>query len=161
MVIILMGVSGCGKTTVGEALAGSLGWRFEDADDYHPAANVEKMRNGVPLTEADREPWLRALSGAIAGWLERGEGVVLGCSALTAQSRRMLGVDRPGVRLVHLAGSMELIRGRLDGREGHYMPADLLQSQFETLEAPAEAIVVDVSPDPETITGRIRERLGI
>jgi len=161
MAIILMGVSGCGKTTVGRSLAGQLGWRFEDADDYHPPGNVEKMRRGIPLTEADREPWLEALHEAIGAWIERGEGVVLGCSALTARSRRLLGVERPGVRLVHLTGSMELIRDRLHARRDHYMPADLLASQFETLEPPHDAVAVDISPDPETIVQRIRERLTI
>lgn len=161
MVIILMGVSGSGKTTVGEALAAALGYRFEDADGYHPPENVEKMRQAIPLTEADRQPWLQALREAIEGWVERGEGVVLACSALTAGSREKLGVDRPGVRLVHLTGSMELIRDRLDARRGHYMPADLLASQFETLEPPERAIVVDIAPGPDTIVDRIRERLDV
>ena len=155
MVLLLMGVSGCGKTTVGRVLARRLGWPFHDADDYHPPANVEKMSRKQPLTDADRRPWLEKLSAMIRAWVDRGENAVLGCSALTAESRRLLDTDDPAVRLVYLRGSYDLILERLHHRTDHFMPADLLSSQFQTLEEPADALMLDIHASPEELAGQI------
>ncbi len=149
MVIVMMGVSGSGKTTVGGALAKRMGWVFADADSFHSPANVEKMRQGVPLTDADRVPWLAALHRAIAGWIEAGDagGRVLACSALKRSYRNVLreGIDPAQLGFVYLQGSYELFDGRLLGRTGHYMPETLLRSQFAALEGPDEdeALIVD------------------
>ena len=163
MVVILMGVSGVGKTTVGVALAHALGWGFFDADDFHSAANVRKMASGHPLTAADREPWLNALNALITRLLEHGEDAVLACSALTERARQLLvlGTDPAKVRLVHLTGSPELLRERLGRRVGHFMPADLFASQLATLELPQDALRVDVSGTPEQVVAVIRKGLGI
>src|ERR1019366_8264156 len=128
MVILLMGVTGSGKTTIGLALAESLQWQFVDADDFHSRANVVKMRTGIPLEDLDRAPWLVALHDAIAGWLETPTNVVLACSALKQSYRKQLLVD-PDVKLVYLRGSRELISQRLSQRRGHYMDPNLLPSQ--------------------------------
>jgi gluconokinase len=155
-----MGVSGSGKTTVGKALAASLGWRFVDADDYHPAANIAKMRAGIPLTDADRLPWLKTLERLVDDACARGENLVLACSALKHQYRDYL---REGshVRFVYLEGSEALIAERLKARRGHFMDPALLHSQFEALEPPEDALRVDVSPPPEAIAREIRERLNL
>lgn len=141
-VVVIMGVSGAGKTTVGRALAVRTGWTFADADDVHPPENVAKMARGEPLTDADREPWLRALAALIGAHLSRGEPLVLACSALKARYRDLL--RRPEVRFVLLEGTPETIRARLAARAGHYMKAGLLESQFEALEKPRHALVLDV-----------------
>jgi gluconokinase len=159
VIILLMGVSGVGKTAVGQALAQQLGWRFADADDFHSAANVAKMRAGIPLDDADRAPWLQSLHGAIAGWIAAKESVVLACSALKESYRRQLLVG-PEVKLVYLHGNFELLSQRLKARHGHYMNPNLLRSQFETLEAPTEAITVDVSGTVPEIVAAIRTALG-
>jgi gluconokinase len=162
MVLVLMGVSGSGKTTVGKALAGDLGWAFVEADDFHPVANVEKMRGGVPLDDEDRRPWLQALRGRVDRACGRGEDVVLACSALKHEYREYLERNHPGcVRYVYLRGSEELIRRRLEAREGHFMDPNLLRSQFEALEAPEDALQVDAAPSPEAIAAEIRGRLGL
>ncbi len=157
-----MGVSGCGKTTVGRALAAALGWPFRDADSFHPPENVEKMRRGVPLDDADRVPWLRSLAAWIAETVGRGSSAVLACSALTRWSRDRLRSGGPA-QLVHLVGSFALIRARLETRADHYMPADLLTSQFRTLEPPGtdEAIAVGVDREPAEVAGEIRRRLRL
>jgi gluconokinase len=160
MVIVLMGVSGSGKTTVGRRLAHALGAEFAEGDSYHPPANVEKMRRGIPLDDADREPWLERLSAEIGGWLEAGRDVVLACSALKRRYREVLKAGRPGVRFVYLCGSEDLIRDRLRRRRGHYMPASLLASQFAALEEPGDAITVDVGPPPDEIVTSILAGLG-
>lgn len=159
MVVIVMGVSGCGKTTVGKGLAERLGWVFLDADAYHSAENVAKMSRGVPLTEADRKTWLEALRAQIAEQLDRGESAVLACSALTEAARQILRVDAERVRFVHLEGSYELIRRRMQVREDHFMPAGLLDSQFATLEPPTDAVAVSIDAPPDAIVERIVERL--
>jgi gluconokinase len=139
-----MGVCGCGKTAVGERIAAQLHWIHADADDYHPQANVAKMAAGIPLDDADREPWLQCLADLVGNWLQTGERVVLGCSALKARYRDTLGVRRRGVSLVYLYGTRELIRQRLEHRSHRYMPTTLLQSQFAALEEPTDALAVDI-----------------
>jgi gluconokinase len=160
MVIILMGVTGSGKTTIGRLLAAQLGWKYFDADDFHSAANIAKMHNGIPLNDEDRMPWLESLSELIRSSLENGENIVLGCSALKESYRAYLVLDE-SVRLVYLQGSYELIHQRLSERHGHYMNPKLLDSQFETLEEPADALRVDISPSPEEIVKTIREDLNL
>lgn len=156
-----MGVSGSGKTTVGRLLAQALGWEFQDADDHHPAANVEKMRAGVPLTDDDRWPWLDALNALLRQRAAAGQSLVLACSALKQVHRERLGRGVAELRLVHLEGSAALIGSRLAGRSGHYMPASLLASQFSTLEAPADAIRLDIDRTPERIAADLLQRLGL
>jgi gluconokinase len=160
MVIVLMGVSGVGKTEVGTRLAKALGGTFAEGDDYHPPANVEKMRNGVPLNDDDRRPWLETMSREIGRWLDAGQTVVLACSALKERYREILQAGRPGVRFVYLKGSRELIAGRLEQRRGHYMPPSLLTSQLDALEEPKDAITVRVDATPEQIVAQIRAALG-
>jgi gluconokinase len=149
MVIVVMGVSGSGKTVVGEALAKRLDWVFEDADNWHPASNIEKMRSGAALTDEERVPWIRSLSGAVGKWAGDKRDVVLACSALREWHRDALreGVpDREFIRFVYLRGTYEQIDRRLRLRVGHFMPEALLNSQFAALEEPdaSEALIVDV-----------------
>jgi gluconokinase len=160
MVVILMGVTGSGKTTTGRLLAEQLGWKFYDADDFHPPSSVKKMRRGVPLDDADRLPWLEALRELIRRSLERGEDAVLACSALKEKYRRRLLSDE-SVRLVYLSGDPALIRERLRARRGHFMPPELLDSQLAALEEPARGFRVDVSAAPDKVVTAIREHLGI
>jgi gluconokinase len=160
MVILLMGVTGSGKTTVGRALAESLRWQFIDADDFHPPSNVAKMRAGIPLDDADRAPWLAALRTHIVGWLSSEANVVLACSALK-QAYRDEVVVSPDVRLVYLRGSSQLITARLRERHGHYMDPNLLSSQFATLEEPRDALVVDVDTSVDEIVKQIRKGVRV
>jgi gluconokinase len=160
MVILLMGVTGSGKTTVGQAVAESLHWQFADADAFHPPANVAKMQAGIPLNDADRAPWLAALRAEIDKWLRTRTNVVLACSALKQAYREQL-VLSSDVKLVYLRGSRELIADRLKERHGHYMDPDLLPSQFATLEEPTDAVVVDVNASVTEIVRRIRTELGL
>jgi gluconokinase len=155
MIVIVMGVSGSGKTTVGKLLATSLNWDFADADDFHPATNIEKMSLGMALNDADRMPWLLELQSAIVDWLQAKKNVVLACSALKATYRDLLWVDRTQVKLVYLKGDFELISQRLQQRQNHYMKADLLSSQLDTLEEPQNAITIDISEPPEVIVEQI------
>jgi len=162
MIALLMGVCGCGKTTVGEALAQALGWRFIDADDLHPPSNVAKMASGVPLTDADRWPWYERISSELQNATAAGQHAVLACSALKRAYRDRLarGVD---LRVVYLKGDAATIEPRLASRRGHFMPVSLLASQYATLEEPGEAIVVDiaqpVAAQVAAITRALRERL--
>ena len=161
MVIILMGVTGSGKTTVGEQLAADLGWTYRDADDFHPKANVQKMAQSTPLTDEDRWPWLEILALEIGQWLNADQGAILGCSALKQSYRDVLIGGRNRVQIVHLSGSKELIAQRLETRVHRYMPASLLDSQFETLEEPRDALRVDIAPTPMVIAASIRMALGL
>ena len=155
--IILMGVSGSGKTTVGRRLAAALGWPFYDADDFHPPANVERMRQGLALTDEDRRPWLAALARLIAEALADDQPLVLACSALKAAYRAQLTPQgaAAAVRFVYLRLPPEVAAARLKERRGHFMPASLVPSQFAALEEPAEAIVVDATQSPDEIVGQI------
>jgi gluconokinase len=160
MVVVLMGVCGCGKTTVGRTLAEELGWPFLDADDFHPAANVAKMRAGTALTDDDRWPWLDRIAGELRAILGRGGHAVLACSALKQAYRERLA--RAGdVRFVHLAGDRATIAARLAERKHRYMPSSLLDSQFAALEAPATALVVDVSQDIDRQVAQVVAAFGL
>ena len=159
MITIVMGVSGSGKTTVGKLLAQSLNWDFSDADDYHPSANIEKMSLSIPLEDADRLPWLLQLQAAIDRWLLENKNVVLACSALKASYREMLCRDQQRMKIVYLKGSFHLLATRLKTRENHYMKADLLLSQLETLEEPENAIIIDASQPLELIVRQIKNDL--
>jgi carbohydrate kinase (thermoresistant glucokinase family) len=143
MIVVVMGVSGCGKSTVGQALAGSLGWKFLDADDFHPPTNVAKMAAGTPLTDDDRWPWLDCVACELRAVNAAGSHAVLACSALRQAYRDRLAAAGD-VRFVHLAGDMPTIAKRIETRRHRYMPTSLLASQFAALEPPADAIVIDV-----------------
>jgi gluconokinase len=160
MIVIVMGVTGAGKTTVGRLLAEELGWQFADADDFHPAANVEKIRRGIALNDDDRRPWLDRLGAAIADWIAEKRNVVLACSALKRSYRRELHVG-PEVRFVYLKGSAELIAERLHSRHGHFADEKILAGQFADLEEPEEAMTLDISQRPEEIVSKIRVELGM
>jgi len=155
MIVIVMGVSGSGKTTVGKLLAQSLNCDFSDADDFHPPANIEKMSLGIPLEDADRLPWLLQLQTTIDRWLLENKNVVLACSALKASYREMLCRKEQRIKIVYLKGDFELFAARLKNRENHYMKADLLSSQLDTLEEPEDAIIVDASQPLELIVLQI------
>jgi gluconokinase len=159
MIVIVMGTTGSGKTTIGTLLAKRLGWEFADADDFHPPANVEKMKHGIPLTDADREPWLQALHDKIVEWSAEKRNVVLACSALKESYRDELRASSE-VKFVYLKGSYELFSKRVLARKGHFAKQDLLASQFATLEEPTDAIVVDAGPSPEEIASEVRRQLG-
>jgi gluconokinase len=161
MIIILMGVSGCGKTTIGKQLAQELSWPFYDGDDFHPRANVEKMRSGIPLTDDDRDPWLATLKNLILEKLRANQPAILACSALKQKYRDRLQVDRENVRLVFLQGGFATIAERLAARTNHYMNPNLLASQFAALEEPHDALVVDIAQSPESIVSRIRMELQL
>jgi len=160
MIIVVIGVTGSGKTTVGRLLARKLGWKYFDADDFHPPANVDKMRSGIALDDGDRQPWLEGLRGLIRESLERGENAVLACSALKEKYRQLLLIDER-VKLVFLKGDFQLIQRRLSERRGHYMNPALLESQFATLEEPNESIEIDISSDTAEIVRTIRRRLRV
>lgn len=161
-VLVVMGVSGVGKTTIGRRLAEALGYGYAEGDSYHPPANVEKMRSGLPLEDADRWPWLQAMAADIDRWRAEGKGMVLACSALKRVYRDILIGDRPDVRLVQLNGEQALIRSRVESRSHEYMPASLLVSQFATLELPTaeeRPLTADVRDPPEVCVGRILDQL--
>lgn len=161
MIILVMGVSGSGKTTVGQLLAKSLGWEFCDADALHPVANIEKMSRGIPLDDVDRKPWLERLQQAIAQWLQKDKNMVLACSALKAAYRQILLQDKERMRLIYLKGDFKIIQERLKKRPDHYMSPELLQSQLDTLEEPSEAITIDVLQPPEAVVREIKTKLRI
>jgi gluconokinase len=159
VIILLMGVQGSGKTTVGRALAERLTWRFADADEFHPPENIAKMAAGKPLDDADRAPWLAAIRAEIDRTLANGSNLVLTCSALKEKYRRQLLTD--GVALVYLRGSEALIAARLEGRAGHFAKLDLLKSQFADLEEPANALSIDVSQGVAEIITEITDSLKL
>jgi gluconokinase len=170
MIIIIMGVSGVGKSTIGKMLAESLDWQFSDADSFHSPENIEKMRRGIPLNDADRIPWLQDLQAAMKTWLEANQNVVLACSALKASYRELLvgKSDKPEalrfayrIRLVYLQGSFDTIFPRLQARQNHFMSAQLLKSQLDILEEPSDAIHLDIADPPAMIVQKIRESLAI
>jgi gluconokinase len=162
MIVVLMGVSGSGKTTVGALLAAKLHWQFADADAFHPPSNVQKMKRGEPLTDEDRHPWLQSLREHIDAACEANKNFVLACSALKHEYRDYLRADQPAcVHFVYLEGSEDLIRHRLANRAGHFMPPSLLHSQFESLEPPHHALRVDITPAPEVIVEQIIQRLKL
>ena len=161
MIVILMGVSGVGKTTVGELLASQTGWVLYDADDFHTPANIEKMRSGIPLTDEDRWPWLDRLNAVLREAEQHGRSAILACSALKERYRDRLGRELESVRWVHLKGDFELIKQRIDARKGHYMTAKLLESQFAALELPRDAIVVDVGAQPKNLAAQVYAALGL
>ena len=160
MIVVVMGVTGAGKTTVGRLLARELGGDFLDADDYHPAANVAKMRAGQALTDDDRRPWLARLNEVLRAYAARSARVVLACSALKASYREQLVAGLPDSRIVYLRGPKALIAARLEARRGHYMNPALLDSQFAALEEPDVAIVADIGPEPEAIAAAILAQLA-
>ena len=152
---VIMGVSGCGKTTVGKALAEELGWDFYDADDFHPPENVTKMAAGTPLNDNDRYPWLLSLHDLIAEKIVQGKPGILACSALKESYREILLKDNENVKIIFLKGSFELIFARMQARSEHYMKPDMLQSQFDTLEEPADALALSITLDVDQIVTRI------
>lgn len=161
MVVILFGVAGSGKTTIGCLLSRELGWKFYDTDDFHPISNVEKMKQGIPLSDEDRRPWLERVRELIRTSLAQRVNAVLACSALKESYRQYLRIDDE-VRFVFLKGEFGLIQERLSERRGHFMDPSLLRSQFDTLEEPKEGVVVvDVTSSPSAVVQTIRRSLGI
>ncbi|HEY6371992.1 MAG TPA: gluconokinase [Candidatus Sulfotelmatobacter sp.] len=160
MIVIVMGVVGAGKTTVGRLLAEPLGWEFADADDFHPPSNVEKIRHGISLNDGDRKPWLLSLRKAITQWIVEHRNIVLACSALKRSYRHELAVG-PEVRFVYLKGSADLIAERLRLRQGHFAGDQILSSQFADLEEPEAAVTVEIASPPQQIVAEIRKRLGL
>ena len=161
MIVILMGVSGSGKTTIGKLLAEELGWAYYEGDDYHPIANIRKMSQGMPLTDEDRGPWLSALRKLIQDLLQKTQSAIVGCSALKGWYRDRLQGGSQDVCFVYLRGSSELLRQRLRSRQGHYMQASLLASQLATLEEPADVLTVDIAQEPNLIVAQIRRALSL
>jgi gluconokinase len=160
MIVIVMGVVGSGKTTVGRLLAEQLGWEFADADDFHSPANVEKIRQGIGLTDADREPWLQSLHVAILQWIAERRSVVLACSALKRSYRSELEAG-PEVRFVYLKGSASLIGSRLKARRGHFANEQILASQLSDLEEPENAVSIGIAGTPLEIVREIRNKLAL
>jgi gluconokinase len=161
MILVLMGVSGSGKTTVGQLLAATLGWPFYDADAFHPPTNIEKMKNGIPLTEEDRIPWLEAMHAEMDCLIAGRQSAVMTCSALTALDRSRLVKDDRDIRLIYLHGSFELIRQRLEARKGHFFRPELLASQFATLQEPRDLVTISIDQSPSMIVESIINALGI
>jgi gluconokinase len=169
MIILVMGITGSGKTTVGQLLAERLHWEFADADDFHSAANKEKMHNGIPLTDADRQPWLLAIRDQIWRWIAAKENGVMTCSALKQSYRDLLlspgegnaHPDASEIKIVYLRGSYQLIAGRVRARQGHFAGEELLSSQFAALEEPRDALTIDVDQTPEQIVDEALRRLHL
>jgi gluconokinase len=160
-IILLMGVSGSGKTTVGRLLASTLGWPFYDGDDFQPKDNVAKMAQGLPLNDRDRRPWLLAIHNLLVGLAAKRGKAVVACSALKRDYRDLLSAGLEGIAFVYLKGEYALLQDRLKSRQGHFFPAAMLGTQFEILEEPEEALAVAVDVPPETVVERIRSGLGL
>ena len=161
MIVILIGVSGVGKTAIGQLLAKDLGWQFYEGDDFHPQANIDKMSQGIPLTDADRAPWLAALNRLIRDLVREGRSAVVACSALKQAYRDRLLRDTQDGCVIYLKGDHDLIRKRLQERPGHFMKASLLASQFDALEEPERVLAVDTAQEPETIVSLIKRELKL
>lgn len=159
-IILVMGVAGSGKSTVGRMLSTGLGWPYFEADDFHPPANKEKMSRGLPLNDTDRAPWLAAIRSKIDHCRAAGQSAVFTCSALKEKYRTQLGIGAPDMILVHLTGDIETILARVGQRQGHYMKAELVQSQFDALEAPADALSINIKLPPEEIVRTILRELA-
>jgi gluconokinase len=160
MVVVVMGVAGSGKSTVGALIAQGLGADFAEGDRFHPAANIAKMSAGQPLDDADRLPWLEAMAAAIRGWRQAQRPTVLACSALKQSYRDLLRGGADEVRFVHLRATRAQVESRMATRRGHFMPTSLIASQFATLEEPSDAIAIDVAGTPETIAQAALRRLA-
>jgi gluconokinase len=160
MIIVMTGVTGSGKSTIGRLLAAQLQWKFYEGDDFHPSVNIEKLKRGAPLDDEDRLPWLTAIRDTIRAAIDRGENAVIACSALKESYRRMLRINAEVV-LIHLQANPELIDERLKHRTGHFMNPSLIQSQFETLEQPEAALQIDAGLSPGEIVRLIRDRLWL
>ncbi len=158
MVVLIIGVSGCGKSTVARMLADTIGMPYYDADDFHPKVNVDKMRHGEPLNDRDREFWLKDLSRNLQTWEKQG-GAVLACSALKEKYRKVLATNLINCRWVHLSGSFEIISQRMKKREDHYMGAEMLKSQFDILEVPDYGLIIDIGKSPKMIVKEIKDSL--
>ncbi len=158
MVLIIMGVAGCGKTSVGKMLSEKLGWKYYEGDNYHPKENVEKMSNGIPLNDEDRMPWLLKLRTIIEDALSHSENIILSSSALKEAYRKILKVN-DGVKFIYLKGSYELIEARMKMRKDHFMKPGMLKSQFEALEEPANAITIDIDQPLEKIVENILQKI--
>lgn len=161
MILIIMGVSGSGKSTIGQSLASALGWSFYDGDDFHPAANVEKMANGIALTDADRAGWLAALAQLISQLNDDEKSGLIACSALKQRYREILQQGLSNVQFVYLKGSYDLILQRLQARKSHFMRPELLQSQFDAMEEPGQALIVDIDQPPAAIIQQIRQSFAL
>ena len=159
--VVLMGVSGCGKTSVGMQLSQILGWPFFDGDDFHPPENVAKMAAGIPLNDDDRSPWLTNLHNLIAEHLAEGKSLLLACSALKQMYREQLASGNLGIIFVYLKGDFDPIFGRMQARAGNYMKAEMLRSQFEALEEPLDALTVDIGENLDRIVASIIPQLNI
>lgn len=163
MIAIVMGVSGSGKSTIAKALVGLTGWQFAEGDDYHSDANKQKMHSGIPLTDADRAPWLASLHEVIAGWYKTGVSGIVTCSALKQSYRDVLAGSLPkdACRFVLLEVPYDVLEKRMHARPGHFMNPELLASQVATLEQPADALKVDATADPALVAKKILTELGV
>lgn len=155
MVIVLTGPMGCGKTTIGKLLSERLGYRFADGDDFHPEGNIKKMQSGIPLNDEDRLPWLQILHDHILESLNKGENLIMACSALKRHYRKILGIDQQHVISIFLKGSQELLQQRIDSRTHQYMNKGLLASQLATLQEPRSGLTIDIDAKPDEIINRI------
>ena len=159
--ILIMGVAGSGKSTIGRQLANEMGWPYHEADDFHSDANKAKMAQGIPLDDHDRAPWLDSIRTAMESSIAAGQSAVFTCSALKEKYRQILCDGLPQTRLVYLSGSRDLLLARLQGRSGHYMKPEMLASQLAALEPPAGALTLDIGEPPEKLVAQIRREFGL